>query len=92
MIGIITACKDVDREERSETVDDLRNQYAHLQNCDPYTDMLFAEINDEPVAYARVGWFEEKDPVIRVYYHFFFLIPEWRGRGSEAIARWAESA
>ena len=91
MIGIITACKDVDREERSETVEDLRNQYAHLHNCDPYTDMLFAEINDEPVAYARVGWFEEKDPVMRVYYHFFFLLPEWRGRGiEEAIARWAE--
>ncbi len=92
MIAVINACKDTDRDERSESVADLHNQYAHLSNCDPYQDMLFAEIKNEVVGYARVSWFEEESPKARIYTHFFFLVPQWRSKGiEEAILRWIEA-
>ena len=40
MLEIINGCKDVDGIERSETLDDICRNYAHLTNCDPHQDML----------------------------------------------------
>lgn len=92
MIAMINACKEADHDERSETVDDLRNQYAHLERCDPYQDMLFAKVNGEAIAYCRVGWFEEEDPKKLIYYHVFYIVPDWRNQGiEEAMLRWMES-
>jgi GNAT superfamily N-acetyltransferase len=80
MLAIIDGSKEADRDERSETLDDLRRNYEHLVNCDPYKDMLVAEINGEPVGYGRVWWQQiENGP--RVYMHFAFLLPAWRNKG-----------
>ena len=92
MIAVIDACKEADHDERSEKVEDLKNQYTHLVNCDPFQDMLFVEVKDQVIAYARVAWFEEVSPKANVYFHFFFLVPAWRGKGiEEAILRWCEA-
>jgi ribosomal protein S18 acetylase RimI-like enzyme len=80
MLAIINGSKVVDGSERSDTVDDIRRNYKHLTNCDPYKDVLFAEVNGQPVAYSRVFW-DRLDEGIRVYTAFGFMLPEWRRKG-----------
>lgn len=92
MISIIEAAAKADHQEIGETLADLKHSYAHMTNCDPYQDMIFAEINGDPVAYSRVEWWQEDDPNDRIYGHFINILPEWRGQGIEiAIIRWCEA-
>jgi mycothiol synthase len=80
MLAIINGSKDADGIERSETLEEIQNNYAHLLNCDPYKDVLFAEVDGKPVGYSRVFW-ERLEEGIRVYNLFGFLLPEWRHKG-----------
>ena len=80
MLAVIEGSKDADKVERTETLDDLVNNYTYLTNCDPYKDMLFAEVNGEVIAYSRVTWWKE-DSGDWIYLHFGFLLPEWRRMG-----------
>ena len=49
MVNVIEASAEADKLERADTVEDVANNYAHLTNCDPYQDMIFAEVNGEAV-------------------------------------------
>ena len=71
------AADGVDRVERTE---DVERNYAHLDNCDPPTDMVFADIEGEPVAYGRVTWWTEIEGIRRLM-PFCFVHPDARGRG-----------
>ena len=53
MVAVITASAEADKIERVDTVEDVANAYSHLTNSDPYQDMIFAEINNEVIAYSR---------------------------------------
>ena len=77
MVNIITATKKVDKNEMSISVEDLTRDFAHLERCDPYKDMLFAEVNGEVIGHSR-GWWDEELNGDRLYNYFVFLIPEWR--------------
>ena len=80
MAALIDACKAADSIERSTTVKDVAITYRHLENCDPQTDMLFAEVNGQVIAYGRIWWDELVDG-IRLYHPFGFLHPDWRHKG-----------
>ena len=80
MADLIAACKVKDGVERSTDVDDVARTYRHLVNCDPQTDMLFAEVNGKLVAYGRI-WWEDLLEGITIYHPFGFLHPDWRGKG-----------
>ncbi len=80
MLAIIDGSKDVDGIERSDTVEDVQRIYEHLTNCDPYQDVLFAEVDGQPIAYSRVFW-DRLEEGIRVYTAFGFVLPEWRRKG-----------
>jgi ribosomal protein S18 acetylase RimI-like enzyme len=80
MLAIIESCKVVDGIERSSTVEDIQREYEHLTNCDPYQDVLFAEVDGEPIAYSRVFW-NRLEEGIRVYSAFGFVLPRWRRKG-----------
>ena len=80
MLAVIEGSKEVDQIERTETLEDLANNYAHLTNCDPYQDMLFAEVDGQVVGYSRVTWWTE-DSGNWIYLHFGFLLPAWRHKG-----------
>jgi mycothiol synthase len=77
MLAVIEASKHADKVERSDTLDDIRRNYSHLTNCDPSTDMLFAEINGEVIGYNRV-WWEKQDDGALLYNVVGFLHPDWR--------------
>jgi mycothiol synthase len=91
ILQLINACKVADLDERSDTLADVQRNYSHLVNCDPAQDMLFAEVDGEPVAYCRLYWYQVKQENARIYTGVGFLRPEWRGKGlGHAILRWSE--
>lgn len=87
MVALINACKVEDGLERSLTTEDIARTYRHLENCDPQTDMLFAEVDGQVIAYGRIWWDDLSDG-IRLYHPFGFLHPDWRGQGIGS-AMWA---
>ena len=89
MVAILDACNDADHLEYINTVADVASIFAHLTNCDPYRDMLFAEVNAETVAFSRVGWQEEDTN--RLYIPLGFVHPDWRRHGlGAAMLRYNE--
>jgi GNAT superfamily N-acetyltransferase len=91
MVSLIEKSKEVDGTEITLTTKDVANWFAHLENCDPTKDMLFIEINDNPVGASMAYW--EEDPNDNLYYeHITILLPSWRGKGLRHImVRFSES-
>ena len=81
ILDVVNASKVVDKIERSDTLKDLSNFYQNMQNCDPTTDALFAEIDGQAVAYSRVVWNKEAQTGDHVYTSHGFMRPEVRRRG-----------
>lgn len=80
MLAVIEASKNADKVERTDSLDDIRRNYSHLNNSDPYIDMLFAEINGEVIGYNRV-WWEKLEDGTHTYSVVGFLHPDWRRKG-----------
>lgn len=80
MLAVIHGCAAVDGLERSEQLEDVINNYAHLHHCDPYSDMLFAEVNGEVVGYCRC-WWEVEGSGRWIGFQFGNVLPEWRHKG-----------
>lgn len=99
MADVIASALAADQEEWALSEEEVARNYSHLQNSDPWRDMLFAEIDGQVVGYSRVEWYQEDDG-LRLYQHFVHMRPEWRdtgpGAGAEggakglrqAMARW----
>jgi hypothetical protein len=56
MLAVINGSKGADRIERTDTLEDIARNYEYLLNCDPYQDVLIAEVNHEVIGYNRVFW------------------------------------
>lgn len=78
--AIIQGCKDADGSTRSFTLEDIRVNYAHLINSDPFRDMLFAEIDGRAVGYTRVWWQVDGDGNW-IGFSVGYVLPEYRRRG-----------
>lgn len=90
MAAALTASQGADQVERKVTSGDLAHAFGHLTNCDPYSDMIIAEVSGEMVGYAR-GWWEDEAFTGRLYKHNGFLVPEWRRKGiGRAMLMWME--
>ncbi len=79
MVAILDACNDADQLDYINTVDEIAGVFAHLTNCDPYRDMVFAEVNGVTVAFSRVWWADETGTG-RLYISLGFVHPAWRRR------------
>jgi GNAT superfamily N-acetyltransferase len=91
MVKAIDASAEADKIERATTLEDLVNSYSHLTNCDPFQDMIFAEINGEVIGYSRGWWSEEPAPGPYVYFFVGFLVPAWRRKGiGRVMLGWIE--
>jgi len=105
MADVIASTLTADQAQWALSVEDVARDYSHLQNSNPWHDMLFVEINGQAVGYSRVEW-HHLDDGLRVYQHFAHLRPEWRDSGPgaaegagaagggkglrHAMARWCE--
>lgn len=84
MVSLIEQSSTVDKTETTITVDEIANWFAHLENCDPFEDILFIEVDGKPVGVSMAYW--EEDPNDNLYYEYFaVLLPEWRGKGLRHI-------
>lgn len=91
MAAVIEAGAAADHIERADSAEDIAASYAHLGNCDPYRDMIFAEIDGQVAGYAR-GWWQDNADGSLVYGHVGFLAPAWRRMGiGRAMSRWMEA-
>jgi GNAT superfamily N-acetyltransferase len=77
MVAIVNGSQEADQGERIASVEETTTDYAHLTNCDPFTDMIFAEVSGEVVGYGRCWWQNMVDGSI-AYYFFAHLLPAWR--------------
>jgi mycothiol synthase len=90
MVTILDACNAADRLEYINTVEEVAWVFAHLTNCDPRRDMLFAGVDGETVAFSRVWWVEESTDE-RLYISLGFVRPDWRRQGlGAAMLRYNE--
>lgn len=96
MATITRLSAEVDDTERADTPEELEKFFAHLTNCDPYTDMIFAEVDPgdgsepEVIGYSRGTWREEGGGERR-YMFFGRVLPGWRRKGiGGAMLRWVE--
>jgi GNAT superfamily N-acetyltransferase len=80
MLAIILSSAAADQIERHDTLEDVARNYSRLTNCDPYQDMIFAEIAGELVGYVR-GWWWDEARTGRLYGLAGFLVPAWRRQG-----------
>jgi ribosomal protein S18 acetylase RimI-like enzyme len=95
MVEVFNASAEADGTERYATLEDLAKVYSNLKNSEPDRDMIITEVTgangSEIVGYSRVTWQVELDGT-RIYEHFGFLKPEWRGKGvGTALVPWAEA-
>lgn len=73
-----TAGQDLDHDDTNlASLEDITNKYHHLTNCDPYQDVLIAELNDKMVAYGRVNWRQSEANGNRIYYLVWYIRREW---------------
>jgi len=88
--SVLTASQRADQVERSVTADDIANAYQHLDNCDPHSDIILAEVPGKMIGYAR-GWWEDEAGNVRLYKQIGALVPEWRRKGiGQAMLNWME--
>lgn len=80
IINVFNTCKEVDDIRYTLTVEAIAHNYAHLQRCNLYTDMIFAEVDGKPVGYSRVDWYPE-DGGDYVYFALGWIDPAWRRKG-----------
>lgn len=85
------ASREVDGSDWTMSVDDTARMFAHLENCDPATDMIIAEVAGEIVGHSHTVWLREATG--RYRYEFDLLLrPEWRGHAiREAMLHWIEA-
>ncbi len=74
-----------DEDDVHESLEDLTNQYRNLIHCDPYQDVLIAEVSGQMVAYGRVTWWKVEASGERIYFLSWYIRLEWSGQGLEKI-------
>lgn len=80
MLEIERVCRRADDIKHSTSLEEIINAYEHLTNCDPYEDMILAEVDGQVIGYGRVFW-EKLSEGIRIYNLYCHLLPEWRHKG-----------
>lgn len=80
MLAIIHECAAADGLERAEKLEDIVNTYTHLHHCDPYSDMLFVEVEGRTVGYSR-AWWEVEGSGRWVGFQLGYVLPVWRRKG-----------
>lgn len=89
--AVITASEAADLMERYVTAEDIAHAYQNLINCDPFKDIIVAEVFGRMIGYGR-GWWEIETNSGRIYKHNAFLVPEWRRKGiGQAMLLWMET-
>lgn len=92
MLAVIQASKLADGVERSDTLEELANNYSHLSHCDPYRDMVMIDHEGKLIGYTRMECNQQSNPDVMLCWHLAFLHPDWRRKGiGRAILHYNEN-
>ncbi len=73
------------------SLEDLRTEFRHLDNCDPDKDIVVVEHDGRIIGFSTLKWLPELDGSI-MYRQEAYLVHEWRGRGiGRAVLRYIEA-
>lgn len=90
MIAVVEGSKEADGAEWVLSLEDMRQQFAHMEDCNPATDMIMVEIEGQVVGHGRCWWREQLDHT-RIYSFYAHLLPTWRETGiREVMMRYME--
>ncbi len=78
--GIANACEAADGVDHFTSLEGITATFEHLYHCDPYRDILFAEVDGRDVGYASVWWNVNSDGDW-LGFNIGFVVPEYRQRG-----------
>jgi GNAT superfamily N-acetyltransferase len=91
MVAVRDACMFADDLEWPLTVADMERDFAHLVNCDPWQDIILAEVDGEMVGWGHTHWYQEVGGH-RLHHLYGYVVPAWRRRGiGTAILGWQEA-
>jgi GNAT superfamily N-acetyltransferase len=91
MLEVATASDGADQIDTARTLAGMRATYQALTHCDPFADMVLAEVDGRLVGYAR-GWWKDEVGGAVMHLHAGFVAPVWRRRGlGGAMLRWIEA-
>jgi ribosomal protein S18 acetylase RimI-like enzyme len=90
MAAVLVSSEGADKIVRQVTALYLAKAYQNLANCDPYQDLVIAEVADEVVGYAR-GWWWDETSAGRLYGISGFVAAPWRRKGvGRSMQHWIE--
>jgi mycothiol synthase len=81
MLAVIIPSKLADGIEEGDSLEQITNNYEHLEHCNPYGDMVMVEIDGRLIGYSRVTYYFEEKTGDGIYSLFGFIHPDWRRRG-----------
>jgi mycothiol synthase len=77
---VMNACREADGIDTVATRDEIASRFSHLANFVPAKDLIFAEMDGQPIGYTRL-WFRKLDDDKWVYTNTGSVLPAWRRRG-----------
>jgi len=80
VVSVMEGTEEVDQREFRVSIEDVKREIKHLENCDPLRDMLVAEVDGNVIGFTRLWWNKDSNGVY-LYNQFVDLLPEWRGKG-----------
>ncbi len=83
MLEVFLSLNLQDHENIIESLEDITNKYQHLTHCDPYLDVMIAEITHRMVGYGRVHWHQLEATGDFIYSMEWWIRPDCQGRGLE---------
>ncbi len=92
MLAIYTNLHSVEQFSGETTLESLRAEFSNLSNCDPHDDLIFADINEQTVAFCQFFWARQVQTQEYAYGIIFRVDPAWQSKGIEqALIKWGES-
>ncbi len=80
MLEVFLSLNLQDHENIIESLEDITNKYQHMTHCDPYHDVLIAEINERMAGYGRVHWHQLEASGDCIYSMEWWIRPECQGK------------
>jgi mycothiol synthase len=91
MVAVANASDAVDGLAHGRTLESMTRAYAALPNCNPFADVVLAEVDGVLVGYAR-GWWKREAGGAVMHLQVGVVRPAWRRRGiGGAMLAWLES-
>jgi len=77
---VMNACREADGSQTMMTRADMTNVFVHMTYFVPAKDLIFAEMDDQPIGYTRL-MVRKLDDGRWVYTNIGSVLPQWRRQG-----------